>query len=83
MIPQADIDNLMEHARQRAAAQRDGEPVAPAVFCDRPAPAPFADRDDRPAAAVGWVALAVTVACFTVLLLGATVAWQVLAGGWR
>lgn len=88
---QAEVDAQMDHARQRAAAlkverhtldqREDAYAVNAAVYGTRPEPAPYANQNDRPAAAVGWAVLAIVVVCGTVLLLGAVVAWQLLTGG--
>lgn len=88
---QSEVDAQLEHARRAQAAlkverhtldqREDAYAVNAAVYGTRPEPAPYANQNDRPAAAVGWAALAIVVVCGTVLLLGALVAWQVLTGG--
>jgi len=90
MIPQAEVDAQLEHARRAAALKverhtldqrEDAYALNAAVYGSKPEPAPYATQKNNPAAAVSFVALVVVVVCGTVLLLGAVVAWQVLTGG--
>jgi hypothetical protein len=73
MIPQAEVDAQLEHARQRAAAlkverhtldqREDAYAVNAAVYGQRPEPAPYATQNDdgHPEALIVWLGIA---ACF-------------------